>query len=158
MEIQTKFLEGALGHSWEYPCHGINPVFRILLHHACNLIYRKDDATTLNTSTNLDAIGAELPSKEYIHEVDVAKDIEEVDGLCDEHLEGPDVVATQVFYKVASKHLSIDNAKKPFTCLNVLHKALVGPKIIMGQCPEKYISSSDVYGKMARINRQRKRC
>ena len=43
-----------------------------------------------------------------------------------------------------------------FTCLNVLHKALVGPIIIMGQCPEKYISSSNVYAKMARINRQSK--
>ena len=117
MEIQTKFLEGALGHSWEYPCHGINPVFRILLHHACNLIYRKDDATTLNTSTNLDAIGAELPSQENIHEVDVAKDVEEVDGLGDEHLEGPDVVAAEVLYKVASKHLSIDNAFYVFECI-----------------------------------------
>ena len=37
-KVQTKFLEGALGHSWEDSSHGVNPVFRVLLHHACNLI------------------------------------------------------------------------------------------------------------------------
>ena len=55
--------------------------------------------------TDLDAIGTELPSKENIHEVDVAKDVEEVDGLRDEHLERPDVVAAQVVREVAGKHL-----------------------------------------------------
>ena len=55
--------------------------------------------------TDLDAIGTELPSKENIHEVDVAKDVEEVDGLGDEHLERPDIVAAQVFHEIAGKHL-----------------------------------------------------
>ena len=36
--ILTKFLEGALGNSWEDSSHGVNPVFGILLHHAGNLI------------------------------------------------------------------------------------------------------------------------
>ena len=54
---------------------------------------------------NLDAVGTELPSQENIHEVDVAKDVEEVDGLRDEHLERPDVVAAQGVREVAGKHL-----------------------------------------------------
>jgi len=100
---RTKFLEGALGHSWEYSSHGVNPVFGILLHHA----------------SNLDAIGTELPSKEDIHEVDVAKDVEEVDGLGDEHLERPDVVAAQVLHKVTGEHPLL-----PFSVIAVKHQAI----------------------------------
>ena len=37
-KVQTKFLESALGHSWEDSSHGVNPVFGILLHHTGNLI------------------------------------------------------------------------------------------------------------------------
>ena len=56
---------------------------------------------------NLNAISSELSSQEDVHEVDVAEDVEEVDGLGDQHLERPDVVAAQVFHEVACKHLFI---------------------------------------------------
>ena len=58
-------------------------------------------------SKNLNAISSELSSQEDVHEVDVAEDVEEVDGLGDQHLERPDVVAAQVFHEVACKHLFI---------------------------------------------------
>ena len=114
-KIETKFLEGALGHSWEDSGHGVDPVLRVLLHHARHLhfhktscfytlIFRAGLACQYNC-LNLDAIGAELSSQENIHEVDVAKDVEEVDGLRDEHLERPDVVAAQVVREVAGEHL-----------------------------------------------------
>ena len=37
LEFQTEFLEGALCHPWEDPGHGVDPVLRVLLHHAGHL-------------------------------------------------------------------------------------------------------------------------
>ena len=37
-KVQTKFLEVALGHSWEHSSHGVDPVFGVLLHHARHLV------------------------------------------------------------------------------------------------------------------------
>ena len=38
---ETEFLEGALGHSWEDSRHGVDPVLRVLLHHARHLHFHK---------------------------------------------------------------------------------------------------------------------
>ena len=37
-KVQTKFLEGALGHSWEDSSHGVDPVLGGLLHHTHHLV------------------------------------------------------------------------------------------------------------------------
>ena len=54
---------------------------------------------------HLEAIGPEFSPQEDVHEVDVPDDIEEVDGLGDEQLEGPDVVCVQVIHQVLGQHL-----------------------------------------------------
>ena len=53
----------------------------------------------------MEAIGPEFSPQEDVHEVDVPDDIEEVDGLGDEQLEGPDVVCVQVIHQVLGQHL-----------------------------------------------------
>ena len=53
----------------------------------------------------LDTIRPELPSKEDVHQVNVAEDVEEIETLREDKLDRPDVVAVEVVYQVLGQHL-----------------------------------------------------
>ena len=98
----SKLVEGTFGHPGEDPGHGVNTVLRVFFHYAG---YLQPIGTELSTYENkLVVQNVQLHTQKNINEIDVAKNIEKVDDLCNKHLDGPYIVGVEIVNQVLSNN------------------------------------------------------
>lgn len=73
-------MEGTLGHLGEHPGHRVGPVLR--LH--------------LRVGQDITSVGHELAAEEEVGEVDLSNDVDKVEDLAEEELEGVEGVSASV--------------------------------------------------------------